>query len=599
MSEGYQLRHEGSYHSYRTSYESVRPEEAERRQLADKIELIQQQLTQQSELREELVEVARKHEESNYHLLKGQISETQLALSRLLEKTLSRIEPASFVDANAEQPRQKSAYAAERAPAARGRAPLLKYVHVDEQLQALYDRTRRSVYEDPEFEICSEATGVRDTLKWHIDEAPNADTASLFPRDGALDSVESAGPATKVLSEVLNMLAGTDPALITRLFEPAEEPLPARPMFCVWLNTGGQFNPYFLDSALPFHAQTLEPLFCRASKGQQVWPMLLEKAVAKACGGYPQLASKGYADLISMLTGMPTRQVAPDGSERLWRSITGSVDNGSFLFAFGQSGEFALVDGYKSNEQALVLKVSNKKAAVPFGEFCGRFLRLYTTNLHPNYHFNYCPLTLSGRRTLSADLELTCRSHIVLIVESREPGLPSPRDINLCVYRAEEDVLQLVAESTAARGLSVEAMLRKGAYKVFISLEPLRLAEADCEDKPGGALRTDRSQFQTERNAEELSVMLTVASRENFRCGAEIETLRKEGSSRIGNSDISYQALRGLQGLQGLRGLQGQARQPKKLPRDKSRHLKRPSPGPSTDALPRREVKFLTKTALG
>jgi hypothetical protein len=61
--------------------------------------------------------------------------------------------------------------------------------------------------------------------------------------------------------------------------------------------------------------------------------------------------------------------------------------------------------------------------------------------------------------------------------------------------------LRLVAEMTAEakKVLWVEAVLRKGVYKVFVSLEPLRLMEADpdenCEGNVG--LGSERSQFKT------------------------------------------------------------------------------------------------------
>lgn len=53
-------------------------------------------------------------------------------------------------------------------------------------------------------------------------------------------------------------------------------------MLCVWLNVDGQFNPIVLDTYLPYDSQSLEPLSCFSEKEGQVWPQLIEKAIAKS-----------------------------------------------------------------------------------------------------------------------------------------------------------------------------------------------------------------------------------------------------------------------------------------------------------------------------
>lgn len=74
-----------------------------------------------------------------------------------------------------------------------------------------------------------------------------------------------------------------------RLFEPVPQRLDGKPMFCIWLNVDGQFNPIFLDGYLPYHSETLEPLFCFSKNGGQVWPELIEKGLAKALEGYQRI----------------------------------------------------------------------------------------------------------------------------------------------------------------------------------------------------------------------------------------------------------------------------------------------------------------------
>jgi hypothetical protein len=60
-------------------------------------------------------------------------------------------------------------------------------------------------------------------------------------------------------------------------------------MFCIWLNVHGQFNPVFLDSYLPYNSTTMTPLFCYSQNTPELWPALVEKAIAKSLGGYDKI----------------------------------------------------------------------------------------------------------------------------------------------------------------------------------------------------------------------------------------------------------------------------------------------------------------------
>lgn len=109
-------------------------------------------------------------------------------------------------------------------------------------------------------------TGVSETLKWYVDEMPYEGLGLFGKERGRLGLVETSCEGSGRFCKVVNMLAMHNPNLITRLFEPVENPLPVRPRLCVWLNTEGQFNPFFLDSSLPYHKETLEPLFSKCAK---------------------------------------------------------------------------------------------------------------------------------------------------------------------------------------------------------------------------------------------------------------------------------------------------------------------------------------------
>jgi len=147
-------------------------------------------------------------------------------------------------------------------------------------------KPRSNTFFDSEFSINSQTTGKTSVVGLLIEEIPRASNATpvLFTKD--LGEVRSNDLASSSLCTVLNLLALNSPEMITRLFEPAPPQLEGNPMFCVWLNVDGQFNPLFLDAYLPYNSETLEPLFCYSRTGGQVWPELIEKALAKALEGY-------------------------------------------------------------------------------------------------------------------------------------------------------------------------------------------------------------------------------------------------------------------------------------------------------------------------
>lgn len=91
-----------------------------------------------------------------------------------------------------------------------------------------------------------------NTIAVSIEDIPriSTDIPVLFKSD--LGEVITANAAHKTLCTVLNLLARNSPDMIRQLFEPVSTDLSGRPMFGLWLNVDGQFNPIFLDANLPY-----------------------------------------------------------------------------------------------------------------------------------------------------------------------------------------------------------------------------------------------------------------------------------------------------------------------------------------------------------
>lgn len=113
----------------------------------------------------------------------------------------------------------------------------------------------------------------------------------------------------------------------------------------------------------------------------------------------------------------------------------------------------------------------------------------------------------------------------------------------MCIYRVEEELLKLVAEKSleSRSGIWVELILKKGLYKIFVSSQPLRLAEVEAH-KATASPYLDPT--KTDRTNNNINLILTVTSKDNLRCEESIDTLRKQGDSRLVNQSVSYQAVK-------------------------------------------------------
>lgn len=95
----------------------------------------------------------------------------------------------------------------------------------------------------------------------------------------------------------------TQPGLVRRLFD-IEEPNKWG-VYCVWLNINGVWQQYVIDDYFPVNVQGAY-VFTVPNKGQnEIWAMLLEKAYAKAYGGYYKIPSGILSEAFRDLTGAP------------------------------------------------------------------------------------------------------------------------------------------------------------------------------------------------------------------------------------------------------------------------------------------------------
>lgn len=191
------------------------------------------------------------------------------------------------------------------------------------------------------------------------------------------------------------------------------------------------------------------------------------------------------------------------------------------------------------------MRIDHRMETVHFEQFCRSYQRVLITNLNLNYHYNYHQLELTSNKTVAMQLHSHCRAHVYLCLQHN--GLTveqsSNSSLSMCVYRVEEELLKLVVErsSQSQAGLWVELVLKKGLYKIFLSLNPLRLTAIDPINlHTSGHPEADK----TERTANNLNLVLTVTSKDNIRCAEAVDTLKKHGDSKLANQSISYQAVK-------------------------------------------------------
>lgn len=125
------------------------------------------------------------------------------------------------------------------------------------------------------------------------------------------------------------------PALIRRLFD-TDKPSPEG-MYSVWLNIAGSWQQIVVDDFFPIeiHGNACEFAFTR-TREDEIWPLILEKAYAKAYGSYDLISGGDVMHTLRDFTGAPyeiLENISGD-SEELWKQLTSSMQKNYIVVAY-------------------------------------------------------------------------------------------------------------------------------------------------------------------------------------------------------------------------------------------------------------------------
>ena len=122
--------------------------------------------------------------------------------------------------------------------------------------------------------------------------------------------------------------------LIYRLFnitEPNDEGV-----YSVWLFINGNWKEILVDDYLPIveYDNGVEIAFSRASQ-DEIWVSLIEKAYAKAYGGYSNISRGNTIDALRDMTGAPIERlritIDSEGVDRLWYDMNDTYEKGFIM----------------------------------------------------------------------------------------------------------------------------------------------------------------------------------------------------------------------------------------------------------------------------
>lgn len=126
------------------------------------------------------------------------------------------------------------------------------------------------------------------------------------------------------------------PALIRRLFD-ADKPN-QEGLYAVWLNLSGGWQQILVDDFFPIeiHGNACEFAFSRTQE-DEIWPLILEKAYAKAFGSYDLIAAGNLMHTLRDLTGAPYEVLENIGGdcEELWRILVSACEKNYVIVCLG------------------------------------------------------------------------------------------------------------------------------------------------------------------------------------------------------------------------------------------------------------------------
>ena len=125
------------------------------------------------------------------------------------------------------------------------------------------------------------------------------------------------------------------PKVIKDLFLHESEEQNEWGIYRVKLHIDGIWKEITIDDYLPFNITSGEWVF---SKSDNLWVMLLEKAMAKVKGSYSEIEDIEYRDAVVLITGCCTKTLFLD-DENLWDQLTQYSNTNCVMAAIVQQEE--------------------------------------------------------------------------------------------------------------------------------------------------------------------------------------------------------------------------------------------------------------------
>ena len=125
-----------------------------------------------------------------------------------------------------------------------------------------------------------------------------------------------------------------------------EQSLSAPGGYALNLFTLGVPSTIVVDDMIPFYNG--KPMAAGPSADNSLWPMILEKAVAKMRGNYMHIAGGQGYDGIRLIRGGPyeSKQVEYMTVEEIWTTVTHHLDKGDTITAGSNSGSDTDTDAW-------------------------------------------------------------------------------------------------------------------------------------------------------------------------------------------------------------------------------------------------------------
>jgi calpain-15 len=199
--------------------------------------------------------------------------------------------------------------------------------------------------------------GAGDVVWKRIHEVFHSDNLQLFGDIDPYSMKQGKLGDCHFMSAVIVLAA--KPHLIRRLFHTQE--YQKQGCYSIWLCDSGEWKNVIIDDYIPYKEKKKKPAFSKCTP-QNLWVMLLEKAVAKLHGSYQKLQVGTEVHVLRMLTGAPAEfiRIPDDNTQSAWDTMKAAETNG-FVMTVGSK------KGGENKAQTKELGVISKHAYAVLG----------------------------------------------------------------------------------------------------------------------------------------------------------------------------------------------------------------------------------------